>query len=346
MLKKHLGIRRMVEELYPDSAHFIYELLQNAEDAGATYAKFALSDDSLAFEHNGRPFSAEDISGITDIGDGTKASDMDKIGQFGVGFKAVFAYSEAPHIWSPTFSFKISDLVLPFEIPASAALGDLTRFEFPFNNPKKPPADAHDEIARGLDDLSETSLLFLADLKAICWSTSSGLSVEIERVKHSDHHIETFKKTQGQVVARSHFLVFDELVPGLQKQRVAVAFQLSLLPNIEAFDPRKSLAKQLRIEAAEPGRVAISFPAEKEQSGLRFHLHAPFVPELSRASVKDTAANQSLFDQLSARAASAASALYAIRDEGLTDGRLFVCPPESARRDTCPVPKNSSSDHS
>ena len=30
----------------------------------------------------------------------------DKIGRFGVGFKAVFAYSETPHIWSPTFSFQ------------------------------------------------------------------------------------------------------------------------------------------------------------------------------------------------------------------------------------------------
>jgi len=30
VLKKHLGIRKIVEELYPDNAHFIYELLQNA----------------------------------------------------------------------------------------------------------------------------------------------------------------------------------------------------------------------------------------------------------------------------------------------------------------------------
>ncbi|MBV5276452.1 hypothetical protein JZU56_01000, partial [bacterium] len=72
------------------------------------------------------------------------------------------------------------------------------------------------------------------------------------------------------------------------------------------------------------GRVAISSPAEKEQSGLRFHLHAPFVPELSRASVKDTTANQPLFDQLAARAA---SALYTIRDEGLlTADFLSVLP--------------------
>ena len=30
VLEKHSGIRKIVEDLYPDSAHFIYELLQNA----------------------------------------------------------------------------------------------------------------------------------------------------------------------------------------------------------------------------------------------------------------------------------------------------------------------------
>ncbi|MFS8117465.1 MAG: sacsin N-terminal ATP-binding-like domain-containing protein [Microcoleus sp.] len=116
VLKKHLGIRRIVEDLYPENAHFIYELLQNAEDTGATQAQFTLSANCLVFEHNGRPFSNEDIYGITDIGEGTKAGDEDKIGRFGVGFKAVFAYSETPYIWSPAFAFKITDLVLPTEI--------------------------------------------------------------------------------------------------------------------------------------------------------------------------------------------------------------------------------------
>ena len=34
------GIRRLLTELYPDNAHFIYELLQNAEDARATEVRF------------------------------------------------------------------------------------------------------------------------------------------------------------------------------------------------------------------------------------------------------------------------------------------------------------------
>ena len=103
VLKKHAGIRRTVEELYPDNAHFIYELLQNAEDTKATHAQFTLTHDALIFEHNGRAFTEGDIWAITDIGEGTKAKDDDKIGRFGVGFKAVFAYSETPHIYSPTF---------------------------------------------------------------------------------------------------------------------------------------------------------------------------------------------------------------------------------------------------
>ena len=41
------GIRAIVEELYPDRAHFLFELLQNAEDAGATEVWFDLRPDML-----------------------------------------------------------------------------------------------------------------------------------------------------------------------------------------------------------------------------------------------------------------------------------------------------------
>src|SRR5947209_4843268 len=85
VLKKHRGIRKIVEDLYPDRAHFIYELLQNAEDAHSTEASFALSDTSVSFEHNGRPFDEKDVWGITDIGEGAKIGEEDKIGRFGVG---------------------------------------------------------------------------------------------------------------------------------------------------------------------------------------------------------------------------------------------------------------------
>lgn len=313
VLKRHSGIRKIVEDLYPDKAHFIFELLQNAEDRGATEVSFNLTAEKLTFEHNGETFRPQDIYAITDIGEGTKANDDDKIGRFGVGFKAVFAYSETPHIWSPTFSFSISELVLPSVLSPMDDIQGKTRFEFPFNNPKKPAGDAFQEIKSGLNELAETTLLFLPNIESIKWQVGDAFDGEILRIEHTDAHVEVMKQINGQTTTSAHFLKFGQVVAGLEKQRVAVAFALDFLPNVQTLSSSKPLAQQLKIVPT-TGQVAVFFPANKEASGLRFHLHAPFVTGLDRASIKDTVANNPLFDQL---AALAASALHRIRDLGL-----------------------------
>ena len=68
-------------------------------------------------------------------------------------------------------------------------------------------------------------------------------------------------------------------------------------------------------------RVALPYTsqAEEETSGLRFHLHAPCVTVLSRASIKDSPVNEPLFGQL---AQLAATSLHTIRDLGLLTGEF------------------------
>lgn len=311
--EEYSGIREIVEELYPDRAHFIYELLQNAEDAGAKEASFCLQADKLIFEHDGKPFSKNDVWGITNIGKGTKRKDDDKIGRFGVGFKAVFAYSETPRIWSPTFNFEISSLVLPRELSKVEDVAESTRFEFPFNNPKKTRKNAYTEVLSGLDELSETTLLFLSSLESISWSYG-GQASQILRVPYSENHVEVLKEANGKTKSSSHFLRFSQPVEGLKKQRVAIAFAMEFLPKAKKFAANKSIAKQFKIAPAAPGKVAVFFPAEKETSGLRFHLHAPFIPELSRASIKDTPSNTPLLEQL---ADLSRKSLHTIKNLGL-----------------------------
>ena len=250
---------------------------------------------------------------------GTKKEQEDKIGRFGIGFKAVFAYTETPHIWSRTYSFKISDLVLPTAIPERSDLGDKTRFEFPFNNPKKPAQIAYEEIKAELEALAETTLLFLSHLTCIGWQIAPETSGCIIREQHSEHHVEVLKETGQKETPSSHFLRFSAPIEGLPTQTVSVAFPLDFLPNVQKFDPAKPISRQLKIVPT-TGRVAVYFPAEKETSGLRFHLHAPFVPELSRASIKDTSANEPLFKQL---ADLAATSLHAIRDLKLLTGEFL-----------------------
>ncbi len=203
---------------------------------------------------------------------------------------------------------------MPNEIESDSSLGGKTRFEFPFNSAKKSASDAFSEIRTGLEEISEATLLFLSDIEAIHWRVEGGTEMYLLRVPHSDHHIETLKVSRhGKATESSHFLRFTQPVEEQERQYTAIAFELQALPNVSTFDSIKPLSEQFRLVPAAPGRVAVFFTAVKETSGLRFHLHAPFAPELSRASIKDTTENELRFQLL---AVLLEPSLFAIRDLG------------------------------
>lgn len=66
------GIKKSVVDKYSDQAHFIYELLQNADDAKATRARFVLEKDRLIFAHNGMFFVYKCSCNAQSGGDGIK----------------------------------------------------------------------------------------------------------------------------------------------------------------------------------------------------------------------------------------------------------------------------------
>ena len=162
------GINHLLAELYPDNAHFIYELLQNAEDTQATEVQFKLTDSVIEFSHNGaRLFTLKDVDSITGIGNSTKRDDPTSIGKFGIGFKAVFAYTNTPEIHSGDFHFQIHNLVIPETKNVNNSFDKTkTYFVFPFNNPKKQPKLAVQEIEKGLCALGDNTLLFWVVIKS------------------------------------------------------------------------------------------------------------------------------------------------------------------------------------
>ena len=178
------GIKNLLTELYPDKAHFIFELLQNAEDMNATEVTFQLFGDKLIFIHNGdkRDFTLEDVEAITNISKGTKKDDPTSIGQFGVGFKAVYAYTSTPEIYSGEHCFRIMDMLIPEDngVEQQAEQG-ITKFIFPFDNNDKPAGRAIEEITEGLCGLDETAILFLNHIKKIEYELPDGSKGYIKR---------------------------------------------------------------------------------------------------------------------------------------------------------------------
>ncbi len=57
---------------YKDRTHFLFELLQNAEDEGATHVRLILEHNQFVIEHDGALFSKADVVSITKFAKRTK----------------------------------------------------------------------------------------------------------------------------------------------------------------------------------------------------------------------------------------------------------------------------------
>ena len=320
-----VGFKRLLTDLYPDNAHFIYELLQNAEDAKASEVRFTLNTDRVEFEHDGTElFTIEDVESITNIGSSTKADDPTNIGKFGVGFKAVFAYTANPEIESDLFHFRIREMVVPESI-SPGSLGDRkTHFVFPFDNPEKPPEKAQAEIEKHLRELNENTLLFLSNIRKIEYRLPDATEGFLERreIADDEHRIEIAVMRQGRPVPESvHYLRFEKVVSvrdetdgKSEDYRIAVAFGLE--PQDRGW----------KIAPLYPGQVCIYFPAVKETSNLRFHLHAPFASTVARDSVRDYPANNELRNHL---AELVAESMHVLRDRDLLNVEFLAVLPNS-----------------
>ncbi|XP_066271265.1 sacsin-like [Branchiostoma lanceolatum] len=100
---------------YPEGAGIFKELIQNADDAGATEVKFLvdwrtnedskenLIDQGMAVCHgpalwafNNATFSDEDFKNIQNLGGQTKLEALEKVGRFGIGFNSVYHVTDVP----------------------------------------------------------------------------------------------------------------------------------------------------------------------------------------------------------------------------------------------------------
>lgn len=319
------GIHALLSDLYPDTAHFIFELLQNAEDMNATTVRFILDHNGIDFEHNGtkRDFNISDIDAITNIGHNKqKKDDPTSIGKFGVGFKAVFGYTSTPIIHSGNYHFKIEDYFVP-EFNGINAISTIdnsgvswTKFSFPFNNPDKPADKAFEECLHGLEALDSTSILFLQNIQKIEYMLPSGDLGYVECTEGRAHHITiTYKKPDNNVETKSTWLRFNRVVDMIDDQGnnktlpIAVAFSIASKNHKEKIIPVNGM-----------GKTFIYFPAEKEHSGLRFHINAPFASTVARDSVRNCTDNTKLIKEISKLIV---DSLPKIKAQGLMNSSFF-----------------------
>jgi len=70
--------------------HVLSELLQNAEDVGATWARCSITDNLFTFEHDGTDFDEASLASLCRFGYSSKRT-LHTIGFRGIGFKTTFS---------------------------------------------------------------------------------------------------------------------------------------------------------------------------------------------------------------------------------------------------------------
>ena len=332
------GVINSVVEKYSDQAHFIYELLQNADDAGATLARFTLEQSRLIFSHNGsrhftltdpakeRDGAVGDINAITSIGNSSKGSETQKIGKFGVGFKAVFQYTNEPRVYDKNFCFKIERFFVPVllkdDFPGRRPEDTLFVFPF-FDHPDRNQDKAYDDISKKLRDLS-FPLLFLSHLESIeleFGQTIGKYEKRIEQTRQFDNvtaELVCLTQNDGGEDEEKRLWLFSRTgrnEPPLPRELADHPdIQISRTGGDEVtcsvgffLDEQEELTPVTNL-------TAFCFFPTKETTGLNFIIHAPFLLTDNREGIR--AGDQHNRDMIAILAELAADAIFYLKEIG------------------------------
>ena len=297
-------LRRALEriiQLYTDKSHFVYELLQNAEDAGAKSILFVQHPDRLEVFHDGRPFTSANLQGLCDIGKSDKVDNLNQIGEFGVGFKSVFGicdsvklYSNPEHFRTKNvgdavpFAVEIHDFTRPEDIPEEPLPGYYTtRFVFPYTVGRtfsgfSDLRSLNETLARKLQNLGITTLLFMKTLEQIEYRIEtdgepiSGIYL-LEKKEINKHcllvsAIGTQGKENQDAEELISYLKFSRKLKKYPQRTVDIAFPIKVDGDT-----------YLCIKAPNP-YVSVYFPTETE-SKLDFIVQGPYRTTPNRSSI-------------------------------------------------------------
>lgn len=218
--------------LYADPAHFLFELIQNADDneyavdvprMNITYRE-GFNHRYLRIDCNEIGFRRSDVESICSLSESSKAKNGRRgkyIGEKGMGFKSVFAVSDIVWIRSGYYSFK-------FVNNDSQKLGMIIPHWEPFPQKIAPkhtsillelsPGKATEAMINKLKSMDPTCLLFLRQLREINISIRKSGRIDLSRrdegIDKSGLHAVTVYRGKSY----TDFCIFRQKVAGLPNE--------------------------------------------------------------------------------------------------------------------------------
>lgn len=194
------------DDIYSESQRFIYELIQNADDAAigdSVEIYIEVTQNFIIVSHTGKEFTEHDVQAISKIGSSQKKNNPKQTGYKGIGFKSVFSKSNCVYIRSNGFQFRFDKLywegkrshkmpwqIIPIWYDEHELPQDL-RNSHSFKNSHKFPVSTAikcknpQEIKNSLEELFTNSqiMLFLRNARKITINDPPSKNFSIEKNK-------------------------------------------------------------------------------------------------------------------------------------------------------------------
>ncbi len=307
------GLLRVIKFAFEHSWVYVFELVQNALDAGARSVALRLTEDgdSLIFQHDGNcPIKKKDVKGLSKVLRSTKGASS--VGFMGIGFKSIFTRFQEVRVsgWRWTFRYKVSQqvggkygdvqrdwlgAVIPIWDDTIAAPDGRFTTRFEMRQRTKRDTDLNSDLTHFLPDNDCTSLAILAvsglkrlEINGRIWklNVSAEHNGRSEATALSEGKIRRWRvfpvefKPSREAVAC--FLEHRDIQPTEEKREQVEA---------EAARPRKVLGVLPLDENGIPdpplrGRVYATLPTEVTVP-FGLHIHADWLLNISRSGFKE-----------------------------------------------------------
>jgi hypothetical protein len=256
--------------------HVLSELLQNADDAGATQASAQVTGDAFVFEHDGGDFEEDHFRSLCRFGYSNKRA-LHTIGFRGIGFKSTFSLGDQVDLITPSLavSFHRRRFTEPRWLAEREETDGLTRIRVRIAD-----ANRRLEIEKNLLEwkASALSLLFFRNIRrlkigdsVIHWGSMGAGPVE-----DSEWMGLHGNERDAYLLIRSEAEPFPpEALEEIRQERMVDS-------DAEASFP----PCRVEIVLGAPGRLFVVLPTGVDTQ-LPFACNAPFIQDPARMKIKD-----------------------------------------------------------
>lgn len=277
--------------LSSDRLQGLSEIVQNAEDLGATDVRILTRDGDLLVAHNGHPVRLPDVLALSMPWLTSKAEQADSTGRFGIGLMTLQSLSPYLEVYCGHYRFRVGDpdisVAGPFPVPDWFASDTWTVLRVPL----EPGVLGAVEVDEWLAEWGDSALLFLSSVGSVTHlDERGGVRHRLALDREADEAFE------AEVGGRSVEVVTSEARAGDGSRwlvcRTTVPSPSGVTRSHKAVGPTTALAVALPLGPDAPGRIHAGLPVA--DTGLTLCVSAQFDPIASRQALDDTAWNRAL----------------------------------------------------